>query len=71
MSYVGQPINNPDFFLSSKCTLDAMEGDLGLICCDFNNTLNPEIDQYGYTTDPHKKCRATIQQWVDNGNCVM
>ena len=62
--------DNPDFFLTSKSTLDAMDGDLGLICGDFNTTLNPVIYQYGYTTDPHKKCRATIQQWTDSGEII-
>ena len=52
--------DNPDFFISSKSTLNAMEGDLGLICWDLNTTLNPVIDQYCYATDPHKKCRTNI-----------
>ena len=59
--------DNSDFSLKTKSTLDSMEGDLGLICGDFNTTLNPVLDQYGYVTDPHKKSRSTIQQWVDNG----
>ena len=44
-----------------------MDGDLGLVCGDLNTTLNPDLDQYGYVTDTHKKSRATIQQWIDNG----
>ena len=32
--------------------------------------MNPKIDQYGYTTDPHKKCRAAIHQWSDNGELI-
>ena len=68
VSIYGPPeADNSDFFLTTKSTLDNMEGDFGLICGDFNTTMNPDLDQYGYTTDPHKKCRATIQQWVDNG----
>ena len=43
-----------------------MEGDLGFICGDFNTTLNPLLDQYGYITDPHKKSRETIKQWIEN-----
>ena len=56
-----------NFFLTTKTTLDNMDGDLGFICSDFNTTLNPNLDQYGYITDPHKKCRETINQWMING----
>ncbi len=59
-----------NFFLTTKTTLDNMDGDLGFICGDFNTTLNPKLDQYGYITDPHKKCRETINQWMINGELV-
>ena len=62
--------DNSDFFLNTKSTLDSMDGDLGLICGDFNTTLNPILDQHGYVTDPHKKSRATIKQWIDNGEIM-
>ena len=58
--------DNSNFFLRTKTTLDNMEGDLGFICGDFNTTLNPLFDQYGYITDPHKKSRETIKQWIKN-----
>ena len=58
--------DNSNFFLKTKTTLDSMDGDLGFICGDFNNTLNPLLDQYGYITESHKKSRETIKQWIEN-----
>ena len=47
-----------------------MEGDLGLICGDFNTTLDIKYDQFGYTTGPHKKCRNIINQWTESGELI-
>ena len=63
--------DNPDFFLTSKTKLEAMEGDLGLICGDFNTTLNPVIDQYGYTTEPHKNVEQLFINGLTMGNLLM
>ena len=32
--------DNPDFFLKTKEALDDLEGDLGLVCGDFNTKLD-------------------------------
>ena len=50
--------DNLEFFLITKEALDEMEGDLGLICGDFNTTLNIKDERYGYTTDTHKKMQT-------------
>ena len=48
--------DNPDFFLKAKKEFDSTEGDLVIICGDFNTTLDVKIDRFGYTTDNHRKC---------------
>ena len=62
--------DNPDFFLKTKGELDTMEGDLGILCGDFNTTLDPKNDRYGYVTDNHKKCRHTINSWIETKELV-
>ena len=47
-----------------------MEGDLGILCGDFNTTLDPKNDRYGYGTDNHKKCRHTINSWIKTNELV-
>ena len=47
--------DNPNFFLTAKSILDSMDGDYGLILGDFNTTMDPVKDRYGYLTDNHKK----------------
>ena len=46
--------DNPEFFLKAKEEFDSIEGDLGIICGDFNTTLDINKDRFGYTTDNHK-----------------
>ena len=43
--------------------------DYKLILGDYNCTLNHRLDSRGYDTDPHKKCRQRINQWLENGTC--
>ena len=50
------------FALKTRGTLDNMDGDLGFVWGDFNTTLNPNLHQYGYVTDPQKKGRSPFQQ---------
>ena len=38
-----------------------------MILGDYNVTLNHHIDSKGYASDPHRKCRLAINQWIDNG----
>ena len=38
-----------------------------MILGDYNVTLNHRIDSRGYASDPHRKCRLAINQWIDNG----
>ena len=47
-----------------------MEGDLGIICGDFNTTLGSKNDRSGYTLDSHKKCRHTINNWLETKDLV-
>ena len=63
--------DNSNFFLNTKTTLDSMEGDLGLICGDFNTTLNPFLDQHGYVTDPHKKVEPLSSNGLTMENYLM
>ena len=57
--------DNPEFFLNANEEHDTMEGDYGLLYGDFNTTLDPKHDRFGYTTDNHKKCRTTINTWLE------
>ena len=56
--------------LKAKQALAIMEGDLGLICGDFNTTLDAKYDRYGYASDTHRKCRSTIQKWFNTGELI-
>ena len=38
---------------------------------DFNTTLNPVIDQYDYTTDPHKNAEQLFNNGLIMGNLLM
>ena len=58
--------DNPEFFLKAKEELDTMEGDFRIMGGDFNMTLDSKKDRFGYTTDSHKKCRTTINSWIDS-----
>ena len=40
-----------------------------MILGDYNVTLNHRLDSRGYESDPHRKCRLTINQWLNNGIC--
>ena len=44
--------------------------DFGLICGDFNTTLDIKNNIYGYTTDTNKKCRSTIQNWLETDEMI-
>ena len=37
----------PDFFLKAKEEFDSIEGDHGIICGDFNTTLDINNDRFG------------------------
>ena len=62
--------DNPNFMLKAKQALDNMEGDLGLICEDFNTTLGAKYDRFCYTSDSHKKYRCTITNGLGTGELI-
>ena len=53
--YAPSDEDNPHFMLKAKQEFDKLEGDLGLICGDFNTTLNAKYYRFGYTSDTHRK----------------
>ena len=57
--------DNPDFLLHAKSIVDSMDGDYGLILGDFNTTMDPDMDRFGYTADNHKKCRYVMRMWEE------
>ena len=38
--------------------------------CDINTTLDAKFDRYGYTSDTHRKCCSTIQNWFETGELI-
>ena len=51
--------DNPYLFLKAKGEHDSMDSDLGMICGDFNTTLDLKEERFGYKTYCHKN--ADIQ----------
>ena len=49
-----------------KTILDTRTGDGKMILGDFNVTLDFARDTSNYLTDPTKKCRKVINQWLYN-----
>ena len=47
-----------------------MYGGLGIICGDFNATLDINKDRFSYTTDNHKRCRHIITNWTESKEMV-
>ena len=41
-----------------------------IIIGDFNCTLDPQADTMGYKTDPHKKSRTVINNWLTNETLI-
>ena len=70
MMYALPEEDNPQVMLNAKQALDNMEGDLGIICVDFNTTLDAKHNRFGYTSDSHKKCRCTITKWLETGELM-
>ena len=62
--YAPPDIDDPSFLLEAKSSLDSMDGDYRLICGDFNTTIDPKWDRFGYTQDSHRKSRAVISSWL-------
>ena len=68
--YADSDMDNPEFFLEvRKLTLEDNCSNI-LITGDFNTTLCPVKDRWNYTSDNHKKSRAVIQNWIDEGEYV-
>ena len=57
--------DNPDFWEKVHNTANSGTSSHKLIIGDFNCTLNHNIDQQGYKTDPHPKSRKIINQLLD------
>ena len=49
-----------------KSVLDTRTGNGKMILGDFNVTLDFARDTSNYLTDPHKKCRKVLNQWIYN-----
>ena len=47
-----------------------MDGDYGLILGDFNTTMDPVKDRYGYLTDNHKKSRYVLRTWEESEELI-
>ena len=68
--YAPSDEDNPHFMLKAKTELDKLDGHLGLMCGDFNTTLDAKYDRFGYTSDTHRKCRSAILNWIDTGELI-
>ena len=58
--------DDDQYWKDVKSILDTRTGDGKMILGDFNVTLNFARDTSNYLTDPHKKCRKVINQWLYN-----
>ena len=56
-AYAPPDMDDPNFLLEAKASLDSMDGDYGLICGDLNTTLDLKWDRFGYTQDSHRRSR--------------
>ena len=68
--YTPHDDDNPEFMLQSKSTLDSMEGEYGVLCGDFNTTLDPKNYCLEYISDSHKRCRNTILSWMETDELI-
>ena len=62
--------DNPNFMLKTKRALDYIEGDLGFICGNFNTISDAKYDRFRCTSDTHRKCHSTIQNWFETGEFI-
>ena len=67
--YAPSDKDNPDYWDAVYEYYMNSNEDYKLILGDYNCTLNHRLDSRGYDTDPHKKCRQRINQWLENGTC--
>ena len=47
-----------------------MDGDYGLILGDFNTTMDPDKDRYGYESDNHRKSRYVMRMWEESEELI-
>ena len=45
--YASHKYDNPGFMIQSKMTLDDIDGDYGVLCGDFNTTMDAKNDRLG------------------------
>merc|ERR1711947_25611 len=63
--------DDEDFWKLVKYHLDLRNSSEGkMLLDDYNMTLNFARDTLNYLTDPHKKARIVINQWIFNGDLV-
>ena len=63
--------DDEDFWKLVKYHLDLRNSPEGrMILGDFNVTLNFARDTLNYLTDPHKKARIVINQWIFDGDLI-
>ena len=62
--------DDPIFFETANKALANRQSQYQLMIGDFNTTLNFPLDTTGYSTDPHKKCRSTINGWLNTDQYV-
>ena len=63
--------DDEDFWNLVKYHLDLRDSPDGkMLLGDYNVTLNFARDTLNYLTDPHKKARIIINQWIFNGDLV-
>ena len=58
--------DDDQYWINVKTILDTRTGNGKMILGDFNVTLDFARDTSNYLTDPHKKCRKVINQWLYN-----
>ena len=60
--------DDEQFFINLRDRILEAENDDIIILGDINIFLNKDKDLHGYTTDPHPRSRAVVQEWIESGD---
>ena len=58
------------FFINLRTHILEAENNDIIILGDLNISLDKVKDLRGYTTDPHWRSRAVVQEWIESGDCI-
>ena len=60
--------DDPQFFINLRTEIVECENEEIILLGDFNISLNKKMDLDGYTTDPHWRSRAVVNEWIESGD---